>query len=146
MDDAVKTILHTLYDDGYRFIVRDRSGQLYAFRFKPTKADYFWESPSCEFFAFYALGKLFPNIKWEDEEPFSIANHLGIIDWSSVPVDTKVLVRDDDNEPWEKAYFKEYRSDVSYGPFITFAGGTTSWSTYSLSGIGWTQCKLEGAE
>lgn len=48
------------------------------------------------------------------------------VDWSKVEVDTKVLVRDrDDDEEWERAYFAEYSNDKIY----TFVNGKTSFTT-----------------
>ena len=61
-------------------------------------------------------------------------------DWLNVPVDTKVLVRDGDNYPWKKAYFKRYR-EGSTVPFEVFGEGRTSWSTNRRS-YQYQQCKL----
>ena len=36
------------------------------------------------------------------------------IDWSKVPVDTKIIVRDRENESWEKAYFAKYHKGIIY--------------------------------
>lgn len=47
------------------------------------------------------------------------------VDWSKVEVDTKVLVRDRDDEEWERAYFAEYSNDKIY----TFVNGKTSFTT-----------------
>lgn len=38
------------------------------------------------------------------------------VDWSKVPVDTPVLVRDDDTDPWKQRYFAEYKKII----FIRF--------------------------
>lgn len=58
------------------------------------------------------------------------------IDWTEVPVDTKVLVRDDDCEEWLKRYYKGFIDGV----YFTFINGGTSWSGGSLAT--WNQCKL----
>lgn len=58
-----------------------------------------------------------------------------IMDWSKVPVDTKVLVSDDE-EVWHKEYF----SHISNTIFYTFDGGT-SWNNKENT-IGWAYCKL----
>lgn len=47
------------------------------------------------------------------------------VDWSKIEVDTKVLVRDRDDEEWERAYFAEYSNDKIY----TFVNGKTSFTT-----------------
>lgn len=46
------------------------------------------------------------------------------IDWSKVPIDTKVLVRDENNSRWRKRHFAKYEN----GKIYTFSCGTTSWS------------------
>ena len=49
------------------------------------------------------------------------------IDWTKVPVDTKVLVKDLGDERWLRRYFCSY----SNGRINTFASGSTSWSACS---------------
>lgn len=66
------------------------------------------------------------NVIWERKE----------IDWTKVPVDTKVLVRDSKDGEWYKRYFAEYED----GRFYVFNNGGTSWS---ISGkTSWGECKL----
>ena len=47
------------------------------------------------------------------------------VDWSKVAVDTPILVRDYENDPWYKRYFAEYKDGLIW----TYGQGTTSWST-----------------
>ena len=47
-----------------------------------------------------------------------------VIDWNKIPVDTKVLVNNDNGVVWDKRYFKEYKD----GFFIVFSDGKTSWT------------------
>lgn len=62
------------------------------------------------------------------------------IDWSKIPVDTKVLVWDVQTGEKFRRYFKEYRD----GKFVAFSDGRTSWSIGG--GIGeltsWDFCEL----
>lgn len=46
------------------------------------------------------------------------------IDWSKVPVDTPILVRNSENEPWRHRYFAKYENNRVYA----WCGGATSWS------------------
>ena len=64
------------------------------------------------------------------------------IDWSKVPIDTKVLVRDGDNDEWFKRHYAGYNEEKNL--FKTFDCGFTSWTTNSTTS--WIQCKLEGEE
>ena len=46
------------------------------------------------------------------------------IDWTKVPVDTPIYVRDYENESWKKRYFAEYCN----GKIYAYPCGATSWS------------------
>lgn len=46
------------------------------------------------------------------------------IDWSKVPVDTPVLVKNYYDEEWKKRYFAR----CNYSSILTFMDGMTSWS------------------
>ena len=46
------------------------------------------------------------------------------VDWSKVPVDTKILVRTDDDEIWYKRYFAEYK----VGKVYAWNNGQTSYT------------------
>lgn len=57
-------------------------------------------------------------------------------DWSKVPVDTKILVRNDTNDYWEKRYFARYDGETVYA----FDCGQTSWTSHHTSF--WKYAKL----
>lgn len=46
------------------------------------------------------------------------------IDWTKVPTDTPILVREYENRKWIKRYFAKYKN----GRVFTWSNGTTSWS------------------
>lgn len=57
----------------YEYIVRDRTGYLYAYSVKPDKRDIIWEGNGCEYFGFNNRIEVdFPMVKWEDSEPWLI--------------------------------------------------------------------------
>lgn len=61
------------------------------------------------------------------------------VDWSKVPVDTKILVRDSEDEPWSKRHFARYEENR----FYAWKGGTTShYSDGYNDVIGWKYAKL----
>ena len=64
------------------------------------------------------------------------------VDWSKVPVDTKVLVRDSDNAKWTKRHYACF--DKEKDLFRAFTDGGTSWTTKDTTG--WIQCKLDSEE
>ena len=69
------------------------------------------------------------NLIWERDE----------IDWSKVPVDTKVLVRNSYNHRWDKRYFAKYED----GKVFTFINGYSSWSVINTNYItSWKYARL----
>jgi hypothetical protein len=55
------------------------------------------------------------------------------VDWSKVPVDTKILVRDSENETWKKRHFAKFEN----GKIFAWANGVTSFSSESSDSITW---------
>ena len=49
------------------------------------------------------------------------------IDWSKVPVDTPILVRDCESDEWIRRYYAGFFSE---GRVRAWSGGRTSWSAY----------------
>ena len=63
------------------------------------------------------------------------------VDWSKIPVDTKVLVSNSKNGEWDKRYFAKFEN----GKVFTFTNGATSWSTSrpnNLIVVSWKYAKL----
>ena len=60
----------------------------------------------------------------EENQQIDIAEYIGIVDWSKVPVDTPILVKDDCDDKWEKAYFAKYEDEMIYA----WNNGRTSFS------------------
>lgn len=73
------------------------------------------------------LADEFLKLIWEREKE---------VDWSKVPVDTKVLVSFD-GENWKKRYFAKYEK----GKFYVYGGGSNSWSNNG-SLFDFDYCKL----
>jgi len=65
------------------------------------------------------------------------------VDWSKIPVDTPILVRDYEKKAWQRRYFAKYENGIVYA----WECGATSWSAYSSSNInGWKMAKLAEME
>lgn len=58
------------------------------------------------------------------------------IDWSKVPVDTPILVRDGKDDEWMHRHFAKFEDDYVYA----WDDGQTSWS--SLDTVEWAYAKL----
>ena len=118
-------LLQKLYDEGWRYLVMDVCGNVYLTNEIPRMQAYTnaWEVSSCE----SAIGaSAFRNIlpKLECNGLVSIAEELGIVDWSKVEVDTPIFVRNSIAEVWKCRHFAEYED----GKVYTWRDGKTSWS------------------
>lgn len=140
--EARQYILQQLYDEGYRYLARDKGGILVAHRTKPHKvvSTFSWmnnNSATC----FVHDYPCFADLSWKDEEPLDIAKELGIIDWTKVPKDTKVLVGDVEDARKEKRYFSHYVASDTDSPFKVYCNGATSWSN-TVATVGYQCCEL----
>ena len=132
-------LLQKLYDDGWQYCVMDNFDNLYLINEEPSMFDDEDKIriSSCK----RAMGaSAFKNIlpKLNRNECISIAEELGIVDWSKVKVDTPVLVRDFENQDWKKRYFAFFDDELIY----TWDGGATSWSVKNKDAMPWKYAKL----
>lgn len=73
------------------------------------------------------------------DQMINIEEYLGIVDWSKVAVDTPILVKDDYDDKWEKAYFAKYEDEMIYA----WNNGRTSFSArYKDDTFIWDRAKL----
>ena len=49
------------------------------------------------------------------------------IDWTKIPKDTKVFVKNKENEYWKPRYFSRYEHNMK-SPYLVFRDGATSWT------------------
>lgn len=72
-----------------------------------------------------------PTVDIESEPP---------IDWSKVPVDTPILVRDNKSDEWHRRYFAKYED----GKACAWNDGANSWSAWNKDSntIDWKYAKL----
>lgn len=147
--EARQYILQQLYNAGYRYLARDATDKLFAFCTCPEKRKQhvFWMDKLTDFNAkhtFIVDCLCFKDIRWVDEEPLDIAKELGIIDWTKVPKDTKVLVWDVEGERKKKRYFSHYEAQGTNYPFVVYCDGATSW-TGDNEIVGYKYCELFNA-
>jgi hypothetical protein len=65
------------------------------------------------------------------------------VDWTKVPVDTPILVRNSEKNSWEKRYFAKYENGIVYA----WGYGATSWSARGSGDISdWKMAKLAESE
>lgn len=64
------------------------------------------------------------------------------VDWSKVPVDTPILVKNGEEETWKKRHFAKYENGIVYA----WGDGATSWSAYMSNMTDWKMAKLAESE
>lgn len=136
-----KYVLGAFYKGGYRYMARHKNGDLWIYKRKPWKDDVFWRVEYCDGGLVHGNFPCFDDISWDDEEPFDIGKFLGIIDWTKVPKDTKVLVWDGEGTLKNKRYFSHYETSSTNFPFRVYCNGATSWSNTNET-VGYHCCEL----
>lgn len=117
-------LLKKLYDDGWRYYVKNAGGCAFLTTKKPIMLKNILDITTGGDVKYISImtKSILPNIA--KNEFLDIAEELGIIDWSKVPVDTPILVKDFKHYNWEKRYFAK----VQNGTIYAWDGGATSWS------------------
>lgn len=122
-EQGKKWLLQNLYDAGWRYLFEDYCGKVWATKERP-RANKFGENEIVgSFSSITNIKKLLP--KTNLNQYLSIAEELGIVDWSKVPVDTPVLVRDSEWDAWKIAHFARCRE----GHIFVWEKGKTSYTT-----------------
>ena len=75
----------------------------------------------------------------EENQRIDIAEYLGIVDQSKVAVDTPILVKQNEQDEWEKRHFAYFKDERVYA----WLCGATSWSAdYEGDTTDWNLAKL----
>lgn len=132
-------LLQKLYDDGWRYYVKNAGGCAFLTTKKPIMLENILDITTGGDVKYISImtKSILPNIA--KNEFLDIAEYLGIVDWSKVAVDTPVLVRDFEGAKWEKRYFAFFKN----GKVNTWCGGATSWSSDNIiDTISWRHAKV----
>lgn len=100
------------------------------------------QCPQCEFYGDKKIGHICDDtkLKWADAE--YVEEIEPEVDWSRVPVDTPILVSND-NVHWHRRYFAKYKDEVVYAwndGFTSFASENNNRATL------WKYAKLAEIE
>lgn len=118
-----KLVLRDLNKEGYKYIARDKNGELFTYANKPTKREKAWVYDGAyETYAYQKISivsHVFTDIEWEDGEPFRIP----YTNWKEVPVDTPVVYTNVNGEKFVR-YFCKYDEDNDR--VVLYAYGRTS--------------------
>lgn len=75
----------------------------------------------------------------DEPQCIDIGEYLGIVDWSKVKVDTPILVKQYEQDEWEKRHFAYFKDERVYA----WLCGATSWSAdYEGDTTDWNFAKL----
>lgn len=75
----------------------------------------------------------------EENQQIDIGEYIGIVDWSKVKVDTPILVKQCEQDEWEKRHFAYFKD----GEVYAWLYGKTSWSAdYEADTSYWRLTKL----
>lgn len=75
----------------------------------------------------------------EKDQLIDMAEYLGVVDWSKVKVDTPILVKQYEQDEWEKRHFAYFKDERVYA----WLCGATSWSAdYEGDTTDWNLAKL----
>lgn len=136
-EQGKKWLLQKLYDDGWRYLVEEYCGKVWLTTEKP-KID---ELGSVELVRNCAMVSCIRDIlpKTNLNQYLSIAEELGIVDWSKVPVDTPIYVRAYERNTWEKRHFAYFKD----GKVYAWLNGATSWTVENPEYVfSWQNAKL----
>ena len=120
-----KLLFKILVKEGYKYIARNKDGELYTYSNKPVKLERSWlfiKPSDANYHKNISLAScIFTDIKWEDEKPFRIP----CVNWKDVPVDTRVIVTGVDDSEWKCHFYKKLNDNA----ILVFIDGKTSWTT-----------------
>ena len=136
-EQGKKWLLQKLYDDGWRYLIEEYCGKVWLTTEKP-KID---ELGSVELVRNCAMVSCIRDIlpKTNLNQYLSIAEELGIVDWSKVPVDTPIYVRAYERNTWEKRHFAYFKD----GKVYAWLNGATSWTVENPEYVfSWQNAKL----
>lgn len=130
-------VLQKLYDDGWRYMIGGDGIFIYLTKNKPLIVDGMYKCTGDEYTLIGRTNCILPDLG--KGEVMSIAEYLGIVDWSEVPVDTPIKVRNTNEGMWQYRHFAKYKG----GKVYSWCNGKTSWSNVaSHEPVAWDCAEL----
>ena len=125
-----KVLLGDLLREGYKYIARDKEGKIFAYSHKPTRHEEVWNFDRAfddgnKLKDISLLSHIFPDIEWENVEPYRIP----YTNWKEVPVDTPVVYTSGNGEKYVR-YFCKY--DEENDRVVLYANGRTSLTEHGI--------------
>lgn len=134
-EEGLKMLLNDLYEGGTRYIYRPIGhSPIYISTLAPTFEDdgeierVGSDAITLRMYTAHLLSDIF-----ERTNCINLSVVLQKVDWSTVKVDTPVLVSAYADGQWTRRYFAAYKN----GKVYAWIGGATSWSTDSKKNVSW---------
>lgn len=132
-------LLRKLYDDGWRYYVKNAGGCLFLTTNTPVifngRVDV---TVGGRIRCVGVIGKVLPSLN--KNEILDIGKYLGIVDWSKVPVDTPIIVKYEGVKKPLNRHFSRF----SNGNIYYFTDGKTSWTSMDETKINIKSVELAG--
>lgn len=126
-EEGLKMLLNDLYEGGIKYIYRPTGhSSIYISILAPTIEDdgeierVGRDAVALQMYTVHLLSDIFESTNYID-----IAKALNKVDWSTIKVDTPILVKSSKDGEWIRRYFAGYKDGYVYA----WIGGATSWST-----------------
>ena len=122
-----KLVLSDFIKEGYKYIARDKDGEIFAYSRKPTKLEKSWiiiSDPNA-YQNISLVSFILTDVKWEDEKPFEIP----CTNWKEVPVDTPVVYSSYDGNNYVR-HFCKY--DEANDRVVLYSNGRTSFTEQGI--------------
>lgn len=116
-------LLEYLYSKDYKYIVCDKYGEIYAV--DTLDKENISKFAKC----LTSFRNLLADVKYL--QPLNIAIEIGVFDWTKVPENTPVLVRQNENEVWQRMHFFGYTTMLDE-PFICYRDGLSKYTVGNI--------------
>lgn len=134
-------VLQKLYDQGFKYLYFNEYLNELCVSDAPPEVNgegKLWTSSNSKLEDFASIEDII-----EINKPYiDIEQELGIVDWSKVPVDTPVIVWNNDSTIQSNRHFAKYE----HGFVWTYAKGKTSWTTSDNDIIEWDNARLANVD
>lgn len=138
---GVEQFLRSLHSQGFRFVFYDPTIRVYV---ASEQEPHFKENKYMSCYgnkktAIVSSLEVTVVKEWlESYNYIAIEDHIDVVDWENVPVDTKIIVSHSTGSPDYYHYFAEYKD----GKVYAWDYGATSWSSDVKSKSWWEHAKL----
>lgn len=138
--DGLQAYLKECYNSGYNYVFYRK--EIDSFALSETKPELDNGKYICLFGKTNVLYSSFSKLVFkdllQDEDYIKISDHIDTVDWSKVPVDTKLIVSHATGHPDYCRYFTKYEN----GKVYAWDYGATSWSSDVHTKSYWEHAKL----